>query len=187
MTPRRQTEVMQTSYFPSLSDSFYAESLFPLDDILADLFADFLFSYSPGKAADLKGTDRVAVTRSGQYRIDFKIRSKDPKAYGKDDLAIELYSVVEKEIRGYENKATDYLLWLFEDSGRAVMIAFKEFKKRVDFGLSVFQEKLPVFRQKTVWRYGIEYHSEHCYVPMWYFSDIAIEYDPAKQSKAKAA
>lgn len=178
---------MDTSFFPSLSDSRFAETLFPIDDILAELFEDFLFSYTLGREDDLKGTDRVAVTRTGQFRLDLKIRSKDPRDFGRDDIAVELYSVSENETRGYENKSTDYILWLFESSGRAVMMPFKEFKNRVDFGHDIFQDKLRVHRQKTIWRYGIEYHSEHCYVPMWYFSDIATEYHPAKIRRSKVA
>lgn len=60
--------------------------------------------------------------------IDAKIRGLDPiEEYGEDDLALELWSVIETKKIGWTldtSKQSDYILWLFEPSLRWVLIPF---------------------------------------------------------------
>lgn len=79
-------------------------------------------------AEDRRGTD-VWVMREGRrdLSIDMKIRNVDPlERYGTDDLAIELFSVIDDARPGWSidaTKETDYVYWFFP-GGRYVMAPF---------------------------------------------------------------
>lgn len=110
---------------------------------------------------DMKSGDRLA--------IDCKIRDDDPiKKFGKncDDVALETWSVVEKKIIGWsldESKRTDYVFWLWKDTGRWCLVPFvllvKAFKEKKDEWMQVFR----VARQRTK-NFGNSYHSECVFV-----------------------
>lgn len=79
---------------------------------------------------DRNGTDYwVGRNCDRPLSIDAKVRRQDwwrrhPK---EDDLALELWSVVEKEVIGWtfnERKQTDYILWLWQDTGRWCLVPF---------------------------------------------------------------
>lgn len=78
---------------------------------------------------DKAGTD-YWVYRDGTapLSIDVKVRTEDPiETRGKDDLCLELLSVAESNKLGWTlnpNKRSDYILWLFEPTGRWVLIPF---------------------------------------------------------------
>lgn len=79
---------------------------------------------------DRNGTDywirRISPLRA--LSVDAKIRSLDPIVeYGKDDLALETWSVIEQSKIGWTrnpNKQTDYIFWLFVATNRWVLIPF---------------------------------------------------------------
>lgn len=62
--------------------------------------------------------------------IDLKARSTDPTVdlpVPCDDLALERWSVIEQQKIGWtldQSKETDYILWLFETTGRWVLLPF---------------------------------------------------------------
>lgn len=80
------------------------------------------------KANDLNGVDFWVILDSGKkVGVDVKARSVDyAKRYGKDDLALEFWSVRGKKI-GWtldETKITDYIFWIWKDTGRWCLIPF---------------------------------------------------------------
>ncbi len=116
---------------------------------------------------DRKGTDWLLDMKSGEWcRVDCKIREEDPvKRYGAhcDDVALETWSVVEKKVIGWsldEKKQTDYIFWLWKDTGRWCLVPFlllvKAFKAKKDQWLRAYK----VAQQNTENRY----HSECVFV-----------------------
>jgi hypothetical protein len=117
---------------------------------------------------DRQGVDWWIETKSGErVAIDCKIREDDPlPKYKKDDLALEVWSVVEKKVVGWsldETKRTDYVFWLFKDTGRWCVVPFlmmvRAFKSRKD-EWTASGSGYRVARQKTDNRY----HSECVFV-----------------------
>ena len=118
------------------------------------------------QADDRTGVDWWVETRATDRRIavDCKIREDDPlPKFGKDDLALEVWSVVEKKVIGWsldEKKRTDYVFWIFKDTGRWCVVPFvllvRAFKAKKDDWMRLYR----VARQNTEGRY----HSECVFV-----------------------
>jgi len=106
----------------------------------SDSVADILMQNVPGAvrieastlAEDKSGTDWW-VRRYSDYdlAVDCKVREEDwsvkPEAVRADDLALEIWSVKENKIPGWtlrQDKRTDYVLWLWSDTGRWCLIPF---------------------------------------------------------------
>ena len=98
--------------------------------------ADVLLSAIPGALAahrahpanDRLGIDWFVEMPNGRLlAVDAKVRSEDYWATkGKDDLALEIWSVCGKKI-GWTldtSKATDYILWLWTTTGRWALFPF---------------------------------------------------------------
>ncbi len=130
---------------------------------------------------DRQGTDWWVEMRAGHFvSVDCKIRKQDWLAKGKDDLALETWSVVEKRKVGWTrdvNKRTDYVLWLWKDTGRFVLIPFQMLLRVFESHWQVWRKKYQCNVQKTVRGGGREYHSECVFVPrkdLW--AAIYLEY-----------
>lgn len=119
---------------------------------------------------DRKGTDWLLDMRSGEWcRIDCKIREEDPKKkYGEhcDDVALETWSVIEKKVIGWsldDKKQTDYVFWLWKDTGRWCLVPFlllvKAFRAKKDKWMKIYK----VAQQKTEGPRS-SYHSECVFV-----------------------
>lgn len=80
------------------------------------------------KDDDKKGIDYWVTLLSGRViGVDVKVRKTDWKKRGCDDVALECWSVVEKKIVGWTRdtqKQTDYILFLWRDTGRCMLLAF---------------------------------------------------------------
>jgi len=99
---------------------------------------DILLANIPGAVRVVRATrseDRSGVDwwveREGttSLGVDCKVRERDWRADHpkEDDLALETFSVIEKEIVGWtrdRSKQTDYVLWLWKDTGRWCLIPF---------------------------------------------------------------
>jgi len=120
---------------------------------------------------DRNGTDWWIQTQSGsRLSVDAKVRERDWAAThpDEDDLALETWSVVESGVVGWtrdERKRTDYILWLWVDTGRWCLIPFP-------FLCRVFADCWPAWsttfrtaRQRTPHLNGGGYHSECVFVP----------------------
>lgn len=114
---------------------------------------------------DCYGTD-FWVHRNGlsPLSVDIKVRAYDPvNEYGEDDLALETWSVIEKEKIGWTrdpNKQTDYVLWYFGGSHRWVLIPFPLL-------CAVFSQKWNEWslRYRTARQSSGSWHSECVFVP----------------------
>ena len=106
----------------------------------SDSIADILLKNIPGavriEAAtlddDKHGTDWW-VRRYSEYdlAVDCKVREEDwsvkPAHIRSDDLALEIWSIREQRIPGWtlrQDKRTDYVLWLWADTGRWCLVPF---------------------------------------------------------------
>lgn len=177
---------MTTCFHHDLQRSINTTNQLPIDTILKSLFTDFIgFKIVKNERQDRKGSDIIVILRGGKrLRVDLKIRSSDPLRWGNDDLAIEIWSVVEKRIPGYYAKNTDYIIWIFEDSLRAVAVPYRSFRGRVAAKRQQMIQHLPIRRQATVDRYGNTFHSDHVFAPTWMFDGLIIENHPNARNSA---
>lgn len=135
---------------------------------------------------DKVGWDAILLTRKGILGMDAKIRFSDPRQWGRDDLAIELWSCLESHTPGYTSEITDYIVWYFVPTGRAVVVPYPQFKRRIEQNRDRLLKEKKLYLQETIDDYGNTYHSAHCYVPLSFFSDIALEVDPRANSRKAA-
>lgn len=144
-----------------MSDGFISEN----EDI-----ATYLLTHIPlaakveraNRADDRKGIDYWVTLQSGRViGVDVKVRDKD---YGKDDLALETWSVMEKKVIGWTrdaNKQTDFILWIWKDTKRCVLLPFPWLCSIFIEHWETWQKKFKIARQNTENRY----HSECVFVP----------------------
>jgi len=100
--------------------------------------------------------------------IDLKVRNRDYRADGKDDLALETWSVWEQGKVGWTRdvtKNTDFICWYFLDSGRFHLTSFpvlcRVFRARYDAWLRDYG---PEWTQMSHDK-GRSWTSKHIYVP----------------------
>jgi hypothetical protein len=135
--------------------------------ILTNNIPSALNAFPAHSKNDRQGTDWWIECRNGNFlSVDCKVRSKDYAV--EDDLALETWSVIESGIVGWTrnpDKRSDYILWLWTDTGRWCLIPFQML-------CCVFSEKWKHWstiykphKQRTPWKNGTEYHSECIFVP----------------------
>lgn len=77
---------------------------------------------------DRRGIDYWVTLQSGRViGVDVKCRENDWQSRGCDDVALEIWSVVEKQVIGWTRntqKQTDYVLFLWKDTGRFLLLDF---------------------------------------------------------------
>jgi hypothetical protein len=137
--------------------------------------ADILLAEIPGalnvhkahETNDRSGTDWWVEQNGRHLSVDAKVREEDwlathPKD---DDLALETWSVVEKKVIGWtrnERKRSDYILWLWKDTGRWCLVPFPMLCKVMQRHWELWTK-----RYKTKQQFTPEgnYHSECVFVP----------------------
>lgn len=118
---------------------------------------------------DRHGTDYWVTTQSGhKHSVDVKVRDVDwrVKHPGEDDLALETWSVVDKK-KGWtrdEQKRTDYILWIWKDTGRWVLIPFPMLCGVFEKNWKAWREKYRTRKQRTIDPRG-GWESECVFVP----------------------
>lgn len=122
---------------------------------------------------DRNGTDFWVHHQSGSpYSVDVKMRGEDwackqgPNAA--DDLALETWSVVEKQVVGWtrdQSKATDYVLWFWTDSGRWCLIPFAMLCAVFQSFWEDWRQQFKTRQQFTSFLDRNGYHSECVFVP----------------------
>lgn len=116
---------------------------------------------------DRRGVDWwVEVPNTRFLAVDAKVRDQDWAPKGHDDLALETWSVVEKQIPGWtrsEEKACDYVLWLWKDTGRFCLVPFQMLCKVFQLNWMEWSRKYKTARQFTPRSDG-GYHSECVFV-----------------------
>jgi len=125
--------------------------------------------YRAHRSNDRHGTDYwVEHIRGDHLSVDLKLRAEDwaAKAEPADDLALETWSVVEQQRIGWTRdatKRTDYVLWLWQDTGRWCLVPFAML-------CGVFQEHWQAWaaqygtREQFTPEFG-GYHSQCVFVP----------------------
>lgn len=166
---------MTESFKDRLDQSLEDTRSFPLDACLRQLFPDYLSCRATTERLDREGADLEIILESGTRYADLKFRDEDPRLWGADDLAVELYSVLEKRIRGYRNRKADFIIWLFKPTRRAVMVPFGPFKRCYEANWDYWRFWRGEPPQRTRMPSGEVYRSVHCYVPYSLFSAGATE------------
>jgi hypothetical protein len=115
---------------------------------------------------DRSGVDWWVLQHNGDKQgVDTKIRETDFAQKGEDDLALETWSVVEKQVIGWTrdaNKRCDYILWLWKDTGRWMLAPFPMLCKVFVSNWEQWKAKYKTRKQYTP---GRDYHSECTFVP----------------------
>lgn len=141
-----------------------------VSDILIDNVPGVFEARLAPSRQDKNGTDWFLHRENGKpLRVDCKVRREDWSIKDKpeDDLALETWSVIEDRVLGWTRdatKETDYILWLWKDTGRWCLIPFpllcQVFQSKWEEWRSAFKTR----QQETPWRGG-SYHSECVFVP----------------------
>lgn len=119
---------------------------------------------------DKQGIDWwVELNTARHLSVDAKVREKDWAAThpSEDDLALETWSVVEKEVIGWTRDVTkkcDYVLWLWSDTGRFCLVPFPMLCKVFAHRWTHWRAKYKTRKQFTP-RGSSGYHSECVFVP----------------------
>jgi len=118
--------------------SFDEQLIMSNGDIVSNDVSSILLQYIPGALSVIKSSpenDRqgvdywVEMNTARHLAVDVKVRQDDwlsthPK---EDDIALESWSVVEKNIVGWTrdtHKRCDYILWVWKSTGRFCLIPF---------------------------------------------------------------
>jgi hypothetical protein len=129
-----------------------ADSVFPF---LRDRIPNFRGVRRALKVNDHTGCDYY-VERFGLYSlgIDLKLRDEDysvkPPHFA-DDLALETFSVNEQKVGWTRDatKATDYVLWYWQDTGRFFIVPFPALCAVFTQHWEEWRKQFPVSRQTT--------------------------------------
>lgn len=142
-------------------------------ELLTPIFARTIPSYTWHARAQLdedrRGTDFWAFRGPmlSPLSVDVKIREVDPlEKWGKDDLAIEVWSAKETRSLGWslnDSKQTDLVLWVFP-TGRYVMMPFGALVKVCQAHIREWCGRYERHAQTTA-HLGRTYTSEHIFVP----------------------
>lgn len=145
----------------------YAENV-SISDIILSNIPSACSVHQASISNDKSGTDWWVETQSGNFlSIDAKVRSEDWRLKGQDDLALETWSVIENNKVGWsrdKTKRTDYILWLWQDTGRWCLIPFQMLCGVFIDHWENWKVQYKCKQQKT--QYGDSYyHSECVFVP----------------------
>lgn len=137
-----------------------------IGEILLSVIPGSTRAIQANQANDKSGVDWWLEMTSGDFiAVDCKIRDEDPRVKFKaDDLALETWSVVEKKVVGWTldaNKKTDYVFWIWKDTGRWCVVPFRLLMKAFQENMDEWKRIYRSARQCTEGRY----HSECLFVP----------------------
>jgi hypothetical protein len=136
-----------------------------VEDILLSAIAGAREVRRATTGEDRTGTDWwVDLPAGHSLSVDLKARAEDWKERGEDDLALETWSVVEREVLGWSldlEKRTDYILWWWKNTGRWCLVPFPMLRTVCSELLEEWKGKYKTRRQSTEGRY----HSECVFVP----------------------
>jgi hypothetical protein len=138
--------------------------------------SEILYAHIPGieriaKAGiedDIKGTDYWVYRKNidKPLSVDVKARNLDPvKTYGSDDLALETWSIIEKQKIGWTldtSKETDFILWFFHPTKRFVLLPFLQLLTVAQEHMTTWKHTYKVRNQSSD---GGTWHSQCVFVP----------------------
>jgi len=116
------------------------------------------------------GVDMIAHLANGtQIRVELKSLRRDPVAKnGCDLLPLETFSHVENQVPGFllqGHKTSQYVLWIFRDTGRTVMLPFRSLAAAFRRNFREWKATFGTREQETRGYYET-YHSECTWVPL---------------------
>jgi hypothetical protein len=118
---------------------------------------------------DRHGTDYWVEHSSGRHlSVDCKVRAQDWKPRGRDDLAIETWSVIEAGKIGWsrdQDKRTDFVLWFWVDTGRWCLVPFPMLCAVSQARWQEWKARYQTAQQKTPGGPGGSWTSECVFVP----------------------
>ena len=118
---------------------------------------------------DRSGTDWwVEIINGTAISVDAKVRDKDWSLRGCDDLALETWSVVDQKIGWTRDpqKRTEYVLWLWRESGRWCLIPFRMLCRVFELNFVVWCATYKTATQSTPAENGrMGWKSECVFVP----------------------
>ena len=164
-------------------------------DVCAVLLAEIPGAIGVERANDLddrRGIDYwVTLLNGKRVAVDAKVRSKDRMlADGSgDDLALETWSVIEHQVVGWSRdpmKQTDYVLWLWKDTGRWRLVPFLMLCTAFSRRWVTWSKRYGAHTQTTARQNGTVYRSECVFVPtrtVW----AAMHADNVRHAAARAA
>lgn len=136
----------------------------PVRHILMQEFYGAVRVWRSTESDDRRGTDYwVDILNGREISIDAKIRDHD---FGQDDVALELWSVIEKDKVGWtldSTKRTEQVLWYWKDTQRFVILPFPQLCRAFREHLEPWSAKYKHAIQYTPDHGG--YHSECLFVP----------------------
>lgn len=139
--------------------------------ILVEKIPSAVNAFPAHKANDKTGTDWWVELRTGSFlSVDCKVRKEDwaaKKTDPEDDLALETWSVVEREVVGWtrdKNKRSDYVLWLWTETGRWCLVPFPMLCQAFETNWLEWTKEHRTATQYTPF-VGGGYHSECVFVP----------------------
>lgn len=120
-------------------------------------------------ADDRKGTDWwVVLGNKKRLSVDCKVRQDDCIVKFKaDDIALETWSVIEHRVIGWTrnpDKETDYILWLWKDTGRWLLIPFTMLCGAFIDNWRLWRKQYRTAIQKTTENGIVKWHSECVFV-----------------------
>lgn len=119
------------------------------------------------RSDDRKGIDYWVTLQSGRIvGVDVKVRAEDWAPKGHDDVALETWSVYEKQVIGWTrdpSKQTDYILFLWKDTGRCMLLSFPELCSIFIEQWEAWRKKYKPYVQKS--ENFSQWHSECVFVP----------------------
>lgn len=129
-----------------------------VDEFLGKRFPDALSIRRAGDVNDKMGADFAIEFPHGQFRfVDVKMRRIDFKARRMDDIALEVWSNVERRKPGWaldDSKLTDYYLFVWNDTGRIVMFDARALRAVTRVHLSRWQASSKSAKQRTPTKSG---------------------------------
>jgi hypothetical protein len=120
---------------------------------LRRLFPDALDIRQAHMENDKAGADYLLEYPHCQFRtVDVKVRGTDYLAMGQPEIALEVWSNREYQRPGWildTNKATDWVLFVWLDTGRADLFAFRMLQSVTKANLTKWQQEYTPATQQT--------------------------------------
>lgn len=136
--------------------------------LLLDAIPGAVQAEQASNADDRIGIDWWVTLGNGKrLAVDLKVRAEDWANRGKDDLALETWSVVDRQVVGWTRDASkhcDRVLWVWQDTGRWCLIPFPELCDVFQVQWHRWAVSYGTWRQSTT-RNGRRYQSECIFVP----------------------
>lgn len=151
---------MNTSFQETLNQTTTKEAIEKAKTAISKSIPGVVKVHESSKTNDRLGADFWAEMRGGRFlAVDCKFREEDWAEKGQDDLALETWSVVEHEKPGWTRdpyKITDWILWIWLDSGRTHLIPFPMLLKAFSDNWERWRKEYKTRQQKTDGTYSSE-------------------------------